>query len=64
MYPVWEQLGITHELEEYSEILHDDGSDGDTVQRHTEEIISRICGLIAEAESLLSEMDNNRKRNI
>lgn len=64
MYPVWEQLGITHELEEYSEILHDDGSDGDTVQRHTEEIIGRICGLIAEAESLLSEMDNNRKRNI
>lgn len=64
MYPVWEQLGIAHELEGYSEILHDDGPDGDTVQRHTEEIIGRICGLIAEAERLLSEMDNNRKRDI
>ena len=32
MYPVWEQLGISHELEGYSEILHDDGSDGNTFQ--------------------------------
>ena len=61
MYPVWEQLGIAHELEGYSEILHDDGSDGDTVQRHTEEIIGRICGLIAEAESLLSETENGQQ---
>lgn len=61
MYPVWEQLGIAHELEGYSEILHDDGSDGDTVQRHTEEIIGRICGLIAEAESLLSETGNGQQ---
>lgn len=61
MYPVWEQLGISHELEGYSEILHDDGSDGDTVQRHTEEIIGRICGLIAEAERLLSETGNGQQ---
>ena len=61
MYPVWEQLGIAHELEGYSEILHDDGSDGDTVQRHTEEIIGRICGLIAEAERLLSETGNGQQ---
>lgn len=61
MYPVWEQLGIAHELEGYSEILHDDGSDGDTVQRHTEEIIGRICGLIAEAERLLSETENGQQ---
>lgn len=61
MYPIWEQLGISHELEGYSEILHDDGSDGDTVQRHTEEIIGRICGLIAEAERLLSETGNGQQ---
>ena len=61
MYPVWEQLGISHELEGYNEVLHDDGSDEDTVQRHTEEIISRICGLIAEAEQLLSETGNEQQ---
>ena len=60
MYPVWEQLGISHELERYSEVLHDDDSDGDTVQRHTEETIARICGLIAEAERLLSETENEQ----
>ena len=61
MYPVWEQLGISHELEGYNEVLHDDESDEDTVQRHTEEIISRICGLIAEAERLLSETGNEQQ---
>ena len=63
MYPVWEQLGISHELERYSEILHDEGSDEDTVQRHTEETIARICGLIAEAEQLLSDMGNGNDKN-
>lgn len=61
MYPVWEQLGISHELEGYNEVLHDDESDEDTVQRHTEEIIVRICALIAEAERLLSETENEQQ---
>ena len=59
MYPVWEQLGISHELERYSEVLHDD-SDEDMIQRYTEETIARICGLIAEAERLLSETENEQ----
>ena len=63
MYPVWEQLGISHELEGYGEVLHNDGLDEDTVQRHTEEIIGRICGLIAEAERLLSDMGNGNDKN-
>lgn len=61
MYPVWEQLGISHELEWFSEILHDDEPDRHTVQTHTEEIIGRICGLIAEAERLLSETVNGQQ---
>ena len=61
MYPVWEQLGISHELERYSEILHDEGSDKNTVKRHTEKIITHICGLIAEAEKLLLETENGQQ---
>lgn len=64
MYPVWEQLGISNELERYSGILHADNPDRDAVQRHTEEAIARICGLIAEAEKLLSDKDNNRKNDM
>ncbi|MBO8479147.1 MAG: response regulator [Bacteroidetes bacterium] len=60
IYPVWEQLGISHELEWYSEVLHDDDSDEDIIQRYTEETIARICGLIAEAERLLSETENEQ----
>nr|DAY60460.1 MAG TPA: TMAO reductase sytem sensor TorS [Caudoviricetes sp.] len=60
MYPVWEQLGISHELERYSEVLHDDDSNGDMIQRYTKETIARICGLIAEAERLLSETENEQ----
>ena len=60
MYPVWEQLGISHELERYSEVLHDDDSDEDMIQRYTEETIARICGLITEAERLLSETENEQ----
>ena len=60
MYPVWEQLGISHELERYSEVLHDDDSDEDMIQRYTEETIARICGLIAEVERLLSETENEQ----
>ena len=63
MYPVWEQLGISHELERYSEILHDEGSDKNTVKRHTEKIITHICSLIAEAEQLLSDMGNGNDKN-
>ena len=61
MYPVWEQLGISHELERYGEILHDEGSDKNTVKRHTEKIITHICGLIAEAEKLLLETENGQQ---
>ena len=64
MYPAWEQLGIAHELDEYSEILQDDGPDGKAVHRHTEDMVGRICRLIAEAERLLSEMEDGKQETI
>lgn len=64
MYPAWEQLGIAHELDEYSEILQDDGPDGKAVHRHTEYMVGRICRLVAEAERLLSEMENGKQETI
>lgn len=64
MYPAWEQLGIAHELDEYSEILQDDDPDGKAVHRHTEDMVGRICRLIAEAERLLSEMEDGKQETI
>ena len=58
MRPVWEQLGIFHELEEYSEALHSAETDDAEIRRHTETVIDRLHGLIAEAERLLGDNIN------
>ena len=58
MRPVWEQLGIFHELEEYSEALHSAETDDTEIRRHTETVIDRLHGLIAEAERLLGDNIN------
>ena len=41
MYPVWEQLSIANELEEYSAVLHDDEANEADIRRHTEAVIDR-----------------------
>ena len=53
MYPVWEQLSIANELEEYSTVLHDDEANEADIRRHTEAVIDRIHGLAAEAGRML-----------
>lgn len=53
MYPVWEQLSIANELEEYSAVLHDDEANEADIRRHTEAVIDRIHGLAAEAGRML-----------
>lgn len=58
MRPVWEQLGIFHELEEYSEALHSAETDDAEIRRYTETVIDRLHGLIAEAERLLGDNIN------
>lgn len=63
MYPVWEQLGIAHELDACIGLLHDAGSDRGTVREHIVNVINRIDGLVAEAERLLSDMGNGNDKN-
>lgn len=58
MYPVWEQLGIAHELEAYHEVLHESGSDSTAVRARTEAIIRRIQELVREAETLSAGTGN------
>lgn len=53
MYPVWEQLSIADELEEYSAVLHDDEANEADIRRHTEAVIDRLHGLAAEAGRML-----------
>lgn len=53
MYPVWEQLSIANELEEYSAVLHDDEANKADIRRHTEAVIDRLHGLAAEAGRML-----------
>lgn len=63
MYPVWEQLGIAHELDACIGLLHDAGSDKGAVREHIVNVINRIDGLVAEAEQLLPDMGNGNDKN-
>lgn len=56
MYPTWEQLGMAHELETYSRILHDETSDDMTICTYTEAVIERIDRLIGDAKDMLSDI--------
>lgn len=60
MYPVWEQIGIVHELEPYDKALHDANPDETAVRTCTEYIMERLDRLISEAENLLADC---RKKN-
>ena len=53
MHPVWEQLSIANELEEYSAVLHDDEANEADIRRHTEAVIDRLHDLTAEAGRML-----------
>ena len=63
MYPVWEQLGIAHELDACIGLLHDAGPDRTAVREHIVNITDRIDGLVAEAERLLPDMGNGNNKN-
>lgn len=57
MYPMWEQLGIAHELEPYSDRQYAENTNESTFRNDVERIIRRIDRLISETKSRLSEMD-------
>lgn len=59
MYPVWEQLGISHELEPYNRELFAGNTDEYEFRTDVERIVKRIDWLIAETKSRLSEMDGH-----
>lgn len=59
MYPMWEQLGIVHELEPYSSELYAEKTDESVLRADVEKIISRIDWLIDKTKSLLSEIDEH-----
>lgn len=64
MYPTWEQLGIAHELELYSEALYSDNPDASDIKRHTETVMERMDRLVAEAQSLLADSDKEKNENM
>lgn len=59
MYPMWEQLGIAHELEPYSYEHYAEDTDEPTFRNDVERIVRRIDRLISETKSRLSEMDGH-----
>ena len=59
MYPVWEQLGISHELEPYNRELFAGNTDEYEFRTDVERIVKRIDWMIAETKSRLSEMDGH-----
>ena len=59
MYPMWEQLGIAHELEPYSYEHYAEDTDESAFRNDVERIVRRIDRLISETKSRLSEMDGH-----
>lgn len=59
MYPMWEQLGIAHELESYSYEEYVEDTDESAFRNDVERIVRRIDRLISETKSRLSEMDGH-----
>lgn len=54
MYPMWEQLGIAHELESYSYEEYVEDTDESAFRNDVERIVRRIDRLISETKSRLS----------
>lgn len=62
MFPTWEQLGISDELETFRKVIHDKESDGPTISAYTETIVIRINELISDAKILLSEIEKKQRK--
>lgn len=51
MYPMWEQLGIAHELESYSYEEYVEDTDESAFRNDVERIVRRIDRLISETKA-------------
>lgn len=65
MFPMWEILGMTEELQAYSSIIHDDKSEEQTMKEWTLKITASLDRLVSAAENEINSLirQENEKEN-